>query len=723
MPRILSAAAVLALALSCTGPEGPAGDAGAPGAPGAAGPQGPTGPSGATGADGDAGDVGLTGATGATGSTGPTGPLAAPPHILTVAPNWGSANTLVRITGQGFSTTPANNRVTFDGAVATVVSATATDLSVKAGSPVLSARTVAVTVEVAQQVSNAADFELVPSGTPRAADLAVPTNPSGAVSVGTDLYFAAQSVFGPVSGLYKLALNGNQTRVHRSASLEVNTPSGPMRVYDSPVALTTDGTDVFFTTAFGSLRRYQVSSGVVSEVAGPSQNSNGSAFPALSGVARTTNGEFFVVDRNQNGGNGGVLRIFPTGQREEISDVALNGGFGIAASGTTLYVTVPDSDSVTQMTEAADGGYVVAGSWTTGATGARGVAVVATDVVVSTDGGTLQSAPTATGGAMVAYGDPSGYLYQADGLWPATNGDLWLAQTRGGVVRKIANGQAAATIVAAGLRPAFATARLASKWYLATIGPALFGGGPPSFTAKDSALVEVGDDGISRVIYRGGFLAGLAPSGSTLMVSDCTDSRIVSVDVASGVATPVLTSADGLNCPLGLALGGGGDLYYVNTTLASGPAKVGRKPAVGSNDASFITGLPNDTVALALALTPTQQVLTMGFGGGGSSGLFSCAAASGGTATQVFGPAPFVQVQALGVSPSGTPFVLRWGNGVYSLDLANGRMVPFGATLVQSLAGGNGGGPSSQALSFGFLTDGTLWIPDFGQQSVVLVSP
>ncbi|MHB8878330.1 MAG: hypothetical protein ACYC8T_31930, partial [Myxococcaceae bacterium] len=553
-------------------------------------------------------------------------------------------------------------------------------------------------------------------GTPRAADIALPAVPSGVVQLGSELFVAAQALTGPAAGLYKVAATGTQTRVVRAASVDIVSPSAPGRIYDAPVALATDGTDVFYTTAFGSLRRYQVSTAVVSELATPN-NTNGNSFPSLTGLARSTNGWFFIVNRNQDGGQGGVVRISPAGVMDELNHPALRGGFGIAVSGTTLYLTVPGANSVTRVTNA-ETTPAVSAAWATAAPGARGIATAGSQVVVSADNGQLLAAPVSSGGAMAPFGIAGGYLYPADGLFAAANGDLFLAQPSGGAVRKIATAQTAATIVSAGLRPAFATVRLGARWYLATIGPAIFGGGPPALAAQDSALLEVGDDGTSRILRRGGLLSGLASNGTQLLVSDCLDARIVSLDVTTGTATDVLTSTDGLTCPAGLAVGAGGELLYANSVLGGpGTARVGRKAGTVHNG-NFITNLPGDTLFLALA---GGKVLTMGLGPGGSSGLYAADATSGGTAAQVIGPAVLTQAGALGVSPSGTPFIVRFGGGIYSVDLTGNRLLPFGSTLTQAITGGGGQGP--QAFSFAFRPDGTLWVPDFGQQAVVAVAP
>jgi hypothetical protein len=82
------------------------------------------------------------------------------PTISSISPKIGVPGTAVRITGTGFSTTPANNTVTFGQVKATVTSATATVLTATAPSPRVSSK---VRVRTAGGLSNSADFYMPPS--------------------------------------------------------------------------------------------------------------------------------------------------------------------------------------------------------------------------------------------------------------------------------------------------------------------------------------------------------------------------------------------------------------------------------------------------------------------------------------------------------------------------------------------------------------------------------
>ena len=133
------------------------------------------------GCTGDTGPAGPAGGDGMTGSDGPPGPITDPPALAALSPRWGSANTHVTITGTGFSTTAADNHVFFDGNVATVLTATATQLVVTPDVATDTSEDVVVSVEVANQVSNGLAFELVASGSARYLDIPLPTAPTSVV--------------------------------------------------------------------------------------------------------------------------------------------------------------------------------------------------------------------------------------------------------------------------------------------------------------------------------------------------------------------------------------------------------------------------------------------------------------------------------------------------------------------------------------------------------------
>ena len=68
------------------------------------------------------GPKGSSGQAGPSGPIGPGGVIVDPPAITGVSPGFASPAMLVTITGENFSTTAANDHVTFGGAPASVVS-------------------------------------------------------------------------------------------------------------------------------------------------------------------------------------------------------------------------------------------------------------------------------------------------------------------------------------------------------------------------------------------------------------------------------------------------------------------------------------------------------------------------------------------------------------------------------------------------------------------------
>ncbi|MBI3181382.1 MAG: IPT/TIG domain-containing protein [Myxococcales bacterium] len=691
---------VLLFAAACAGPSGPTGPEGPEGQPGSQGPQGSVGPK------GDQGDAGVE---------GPAGPLSSPPRIESVSPEWGSNKTEVTLTGQSFSATPDQNRVTFDGVEATMVSATSTQLVVRPGAPVAYPRPVAISVEVAKQVSNAVAFWLVPSGTPRAEPAALPTSPTAGVLVGADLYLAAGG-FSSSAGLYRVESSGRTTRVVRAASLSfVPQGGGPSQLFDVPLALATDGTEVYFTSAFGSVRRYKPSTGAVSEVLGPQQGGGGPNWPPLSGIARGPTGFLYVVDRNLGGGQGGLLRLSPTGQLTAITDPALAGAFGVAADGTDVFVSIEGAGTVAKLADAS-GTYSVTGAFATGAVSPQGIAISGGKVIVSSDDGRLRSADRATGGAMAVHLDANGYTYQARGLHAPANGDLFLAQPDSSAVRKITSLGNAATIVSAGIRIAFGTLRMNGRWYFAGVGGALFSGGP---AAGDGTILELAQDGSSRVLAVGDLPIGLAQTPSSrLAVSDCLGRKIYVLDPSNGTSSDLLTSADGLTCPAGLAYNTAGDLFYVNTVLGGpGVTTIGKRTSAGVNTLSFSTGLPPGTLHLARS---GGKLLTLGLGPGGNFPIFSADEQTAGTATELVPGTAVSSGSALASSPTGEVYLLRFGGEILKLDPQSGTLSRFGTSLTQPIGGQ---GPQSMSFSIGFKPDGTLLTQDFGQGELIAVAP
>jgi len=679
-----------------------------------------------TGSDGK---DGTDGTDGMIGPQGPAGPLSDPPVLSSLSPTWGSANTQVTITGANFSATAADDHVYFDGYPATVLTATATELVVTPGAASdLGTTPMVVSVEVAQQVSNGLFFALVPSGTAGRTGVPMATTPTGVAAVGADLYIAAgagQGGGGPDAGLYRMdGSTGEVTRLVAADPIDVSDGmGGRFTLMDGPVAAASDGTDVYYTTLLGAVRRYQVSTGEVSEVVAPAQG--GGAFPARTGLAFDSAGNLYVVDRNLDSGGGGILAMTPSQSFFTILDPAFAGSgadpgiFGIASDGTDLFISneywgevwrVANPTSVTPSI----------GLTGDGAAAPQGIAVVGSEVVVSDSDGTLLSAATsAGGGALATWGDSNGYMYEASGMATNDDGDLLMAQPGSSVVRSIASGGDQSTIVAAGLRPSFGAASDGGTVYMTTFGPALFGGNP--FAGQpDSAVVEVTAAGATRVLAVGDLFIGVVVSGSDeVTVSDCGGQRIFRLTPSTGAQLDRLDSTDGILCPTGLALDGSGTLFYLNAVLGSPtPTKLGKLTAADVHTANFATGLSPGGVFLGLG---GGKAIVSGIAGNGTFPIEAVSATSGGTPTELV-PGAAAGNAVLGGNADGRVFVLRAGQGsILELDPASGDLLPFGNALAPGSVLGPGGG--SFAFSMTFAADGTMLIPDWGQGALIAVAP
>ncbi len=665
------------------------------------------------------GDTGPQGPEGPQGPDGPEGPIAAPPVITGISPDWGSALTTVTITGQNFSDTAADDHVTFNGVNATVTSATATQIVVQPSLATDDDMFLVVNVEVANQVSNGVVFELVASGTARALPVMLPSNPTSVVGIGNDLYIAAGAGLSPLAGLYKRDASGVVTQVLPARALPNLGTEGPQTLYDGPIALATDGTNLYYTTLLGSVRMYEIAGGEVKELLGPALG-GGDAFPPRTALTFDSSGNLFVLDRNGNGSNNGsVIEVSASGAISAAGNVGAS-SWGLASDGTDLFATA--------------GGFVVKIADPTGSpqvtthsarsATAAGITVVGTDVVVSWDDGLLTKVPAATAGASTPFGDAAGYGYLAQGLWTSSGGDLYLAQSDSSAVREIATGQNDAEIVAAGVRAAFSTLRVGSDWYFATIGGALFGGSlGDAPAAPDAAILEVKADGSSRVVHTGQLLVDMVNDGSgQLTVSDCLEQRIFTLDVATGDTTDQLTDADGLTCPAGLFRASTGDLFYVNTDLGGVSTSTVGQLSGTTNTLDFVTGLPKGIIFLR-GVGTTLVMAGLGLVNNPSP-IYRATATASGDATPLVSAGVTGGTAGLSVGPNGLVYTLRFAIGdLLEIEPTSGEVTPVGSTLIDGLANFGPGGSGSVGLSIGFLDDGTKVMLDSGQGVMAGVAP
>jgi sugar lactone lactonase YvrE len=602
--------------------------------------------------------------------------------------------------------------VTFDGVPATVVSASATRLVVRPGQAVYFARHTAVSVEARQQVSNAVSFELVPSGTTRTLNAQL-IHPGSVVRVGMDLYVGSNGR--PASaGLFRIVPDGRVLRVGNS---QVGS------LWDIPVAMTTNGSDIWYTTTAQTVRRYHVALGRTSEVAMFPSNSGNTPSYALRGIARTTNGYLFVVDQSLPNG-GGVHRISPTGSVTTFTGPEVSGAWAIAAYGTDVYVALASLGSVTRISNA-EGAYTVTGGFAYApAEQTPLIAMTATSdkLIVANVGfyssARLLSVNRSTGGQLASYGDPAGYGQITTGMWSTAEGDLYLAQPQDGTVRKISAGNdTTTTLMSAGGRLALGVVRMNGRTYVAGASNNTYPPGPPAHQ-QNGTIAEFSEDGSGRLLLTGGQFRGMvALSGGRLAVSDCTASRIFTLDPATGGTTDLLTAADGLSCPLGLVVGPAGELFYVNRT--SGGATIGRYTPQGNNLA-FVTGVTRDVSQVALA---GSRLLAMGLGLNFDGELFglslySADVATGGGATSLLSSVLLQQLLGMGTAPSGVAYLGRSNGEILTLD--------GGGTLTTITSMPQAPSPNSVSNSFhtfGFDPDGTAVVLDIWQGDLVAVAP
>jgi hypothetical protein len=526
---------------------------------------------------------------------------------------------------------------------------------------------------------------------------------------GTDVYVLSNSPSAASTGLFKVLPDGRMLRI----------PGTHFVSWENLLALTTDGNDLWFTTSLQAVRRYNVATGKVSDVAVLPPFSSGSTGGSLRSIARTANGYLFVIDASLPNG-GGVQRISPTGTVSIISGTGVSGASILTASETDVFVAAP-TGSVTRIANA-EGSYTVTPGFATNTEPASAMAVVGPRLVLSTLGSSgyrLQSADKTAGGALTPYLSPVGYGGPITGLASNTQGDLFLAQPTDGVVRKIAGASDTTTaLVAAGVRLATGLVRMNGRTYVTAIS----GSTPPAAMPvgiQSGTITELSADGSARLLMSGGQFRGMVPwAAGRLAVSDCAAHRIFSLELATGTTTDLLTAADGLSCPTGLVTSASGELFYID--VGTGSATIGRYTSQGNNR-TFVTGLPVEASQLAL-VGSRLQILGLAANASGlwqATSLYSADAVTGGAATSLLPPLLLPLVEALATAPSGVSYLGRLNGDILGMN-AGGTLTPVANTLLPGAATVS---TSSRFITFGFDSDGTSVVLDLVPGDLIAVAP
>ncbi len=679
------------------------------------------------------GDVGPSGPTGPEGPGGPEGPQGVPgpltdPVVITeVSPAWGSWRSQVRIHAENLRADAADHRVLFDGLMAPVVAVGSDFLDVTPPARELEGPLqVVVNVEAGSQVSNGAGFLQVPSGTAGAMAVALPTRPHDAVELGTAVFVAAYVPAAPTGGLFRVDEQGWAERVWAPPWTHVGAidVSVPEAIYDGPTALATDGSVVYVATTLGSVLRYDPGAGWIDEVLAWSPlDVDLQSLPAIPGLAMA--GEHLAVVFRDT-----VFLLDPdTGERPYELD--LPGARDVAWDGGTLYATA-ETSIVAVEDPAGTPNRIL--DWATAGEQLHGLTVVDTDVIAGGGSGQLYGRARHAIGAddsgplNVAY-HAEGYTYPCQGLAATASNDLLVAQPDASAVRRIRAGETNASTLAVGFRVHFGAARMNDRWFFTSVGDGMFGSGPDyaSSAIQDGAVIELAADGRSRVVVEQRFPAGILVDGSELLVSDCFASRIDRVDPDSGVVNNVLDQDDGLLCPGGMVLEIG-TLYYANATipeLGGGEGFVGRLPASGANEPNWATGLPELAVYLTQSSgTLISMALETGPEGINPTALFDVSA--GGAAQPLVPASAAGALVTVGASPeTGQILGCRFPFGdLVEIDVDTGAVHAFGSSnLHLDTSGWSRNSFFAGSFALEFAADGTLVLPDWAQDTVVMVAP
>lgn len=705
------------------------------------------------GPQGEPGLQGEPGPQGEQGEPGDPGPITDPVVITDLTPSWGSYRTHVTLSGEHLGTAPAGHRVLVDGLDATIVEADGSELVFTPPEVVGldAARDVVVSVLKDEQMSNAAAFELVPSGTPGLSDWNLPSEPFDSVAVGDELYVSSFVIGGQAGGLYRVDADGWTERVWTPPAIDLGILADlwgeglwPGALYDAPTALASDGTYVYMATTLGAILRYDPTTDATTELLWSMYDVHLDQLPLITGLDVDAAGNLYYSERptlsvkrlSPDGDIDTLFRQYDSWGRPEIWDVAIEGD--------SLYASIAvryGGGGVTVVEQPAADEPTVLPYWALDEVPLYGLTVSKGLVIASDDEGYLVSSAehvvgNEDGGSMSEYLHEGGYRYRCDGLDHNADGDLLLAQRASSAVRVIPARGVDAELVSAGLRIHFGSAWMDGSLYLTSIGQGVFEVGPlfEGDGIQDGAVLEVAADGRSRVVNEQRFAAGIVPTGDgQLYVSDCFDSRIDKLDPATGAATEVLGADDGLLCPGSLLIDDAGTLLYANAGIPEMDATestIGQLLAGGAHDPAFVTDLP----MMAVYVTRIDDVLYASPLGVGEeipgTPVYSADALAGGQAeVLVTGPAAG-RLMSLAASPvTDTLYAQRFPRGeLVEIDPASGAVRHFGSTDVGNVPpvffeGEGEGGVVAGGFTMAFQPDGTFVVPDWGQLEMVMVAP
>ena len=602
----------------------------------------------------------------------------------------------------------------FGGLKATVTAATATKLTVQPSVAVEAPAATMVTVEVANQMSNALAFELVPQGTPVRLPLALPDKPTGVVAVGDSLYVAAAGR--AMGGLYVKDATGKVTRLvaaRRLSGVPVGAPA-----YEVPTALATDGQVVFYATNVGTLHRYDPATGDDTVIFGGVVR-----YGSATGLTWLKGSLYMITDQSQ------MVRLASDGTVSVDRDPAFQGkgsipgAFAITNDGANLYVT--DEGTATLMV-ISDPDHLgpVSGSYdlsTASCQGPRGVAWVGGGQLrVSCGNGGLAEVDISPARVVVVHMIvPLGTASQAAFVPAAGSSSAGLLLAIPGVGEVIRRDLATLTQVpvVAGLQEAtLGAVEKNGHLYLVTSDLQNW----DSLPNPSNTLLDVAPDGSSRILATLTAASGvtLGPDGRLYLAGflpGANNEGFYAVDPATDKLSP--TTLMGPNAEWwDLAFDAGGNLFLAGLNGQSGTV-LGEITA-GSTTATTLVHLPWD----GAGLLPTASALYVGPTAFANHGITDISL-TGAAPTSVIPASALGSAVGAAVAPSGKLLVVTSGFGrVLEVDPASQTVRDYGSTRVTAID------PSVPSSGAGLVRpavrpDGTLIVADGNQDAILAVAP